>query len=360
MINQNRLINTFFDLVRIDSPTGGEREAAAYVAEKLRTLGATASVDEMYNVTGFFPGEGEPILLSAHMDSVAPCLGIKPRIKNGVIRSDGTTVLGGDARAGLAGILEALAVIHETGLPHLPIQLAITAQEEPGLKGAQALDYGRFTAKWGVVFDCDGPVGTVIVRAPGANYIDAAITGRAAHAGAAPERGINAIVVAAEAISAMQTGRLDHETTANIGGIRGGAARNVVAESCEVTAETRSLRAEKLARQTEAMIEAFESAAARHHAQVEIRIRHAYQPFCLAEAAPIVRQVSTALERIGRTPVLGATGGGSDANEFNQRGIACVVVSTGVEQMHSTEEYVPVAELVKCAELALGVTKPIL
>ena len=195
------------------------------------------------------------------MDSVPPCHGIQPRIEDGIIKSDGTTILGGDDRIGVAAILEALTVIHERGLPHLPIEIAFTAQEEPGLVGSAALDCSQFRSKRGVVFDYGDPVGKIIVSAPGTWNMDITITGRAAHAGGEPEKGINAIAVAVEAISHFKVGRLDHETTANVGMIQGGVARNVVPETCRVTAETRSRRASKLERQKKLMVAAFERAA---------------------------------------------------------------------------------------------------
>ena len=352
MIQRDRLIQTFFELVRIDSPTGGEQQAADYVLAKLKELGFKTRIDKTLNVTAFWPGKGEPLLLSAHLDSVPPCHGIKPHIQGGVIKSDGTTILGGDDRAGVASILEALAAVREEGHPHRPIEIAFNAQEEPGLLGSAVLDYKQFKSKMGVVFDYDGPVGTIVYSAPATYNMDITITGRAAHAGASPEKGISAIVVAAEAISNMKLGRLDEETTANVGMIKAGLARNIVPESCEITAETRSRRESKLERQKKAMVRALEQAAKKHHAKVDIRLRYAYPSFKIPGRAPVVQRVSAAMERVGRKPVLDVAGGGSDANQFNAHGIESVVTSIGIEKMHSTSEFVPVDELAKCAELA--------
>ncbi len=357
MVNQERLIQTFFDLVQLDSPTGGEHAVAEYLVKCLRAFGFKTSVDALLNITAHWPGHGDPLLLSAHMDSVPPCQGIKPRIEQGIIKSDGSTILGGDDRAGLAAILEALAVIQEHAIPHRAIEIAFTAQEEPGLIGSAALDYKPFKSKMGVVFDYDGPIGTIVVSAPATVNMDVTITGRAAHAGASPEKGINAIAVAADAIGQMKLGRLDEETTANVGMIQGGVARNVVPERCEITAETRSRRKSKLERQKKAMVRAFERAAKRHHAQVDIRLRYAYPLFRLPVRAPIISLVSDAIERVGRVPRLEAAGGGSDANQFNAHGIQSVVTSIGIEKMHSTQEFIPVEELVKCAQLALELVK---
>lgn len=357
MIRQDRLIQTFFELVRIDSPTGGEQQAADYLIARLKALGFETRIDAMLNVTAFLPGEGEPLLLSAHMDSVPPCHGIQPHIEGDVIKSDGTTILGGDDRAGVAGIVEALVAGHEDKAPHRPIEIAFTAQEEPGLIGSAALDYTQFRSRLGVVFDYDGPVGTIVYSAPATYNIDATITGRAAHAGASPEKGISAVVVAAEAIAAMPLGRLDEETTANVGMVRAGLARNIVPETCEITAETRSRRPAKLERQKKVMVRALERAAKKHHARVDIRLRYAYPSYRIPARAPVVRLVRQALERVGRTPVLAVAGGGSDANMFNAHGIESVVASIGIEKMHSTSEFVPVPELLKCAEFALELVR---
>ncbi len=357
MINQERLINTFFDLVKIDSPTGGERDVAEYLTAKLNALGYKTKLDSTLNLTAFLPGKGEPLLLSSHMDSVPPCRGIQPRIKDGIIQSDGSTILGGDDRAGVASILEAVTVIHEQALNHRPIELAFPAQEEPGLLGSAVLDYAQFKAKMGVVFDYDGPVGTIIVSAPATYNMDVKITGRAAHAGAVPEKGINAIVVAADAIGNMKLGRLDYETTANVGMIQGGLARNIVAEHCQVTAETRSRRESKLERQKKAMLRAFERAAKKYHAQLDVQLRYAYSAYRIPARAPIVQLTRDAMTRVGRAPKLDVAGGGSDANQFNAHGIQSIVTSIGIEKMHSTLEFIPVVELMKCAELALELVK---
>jgi tripeptide aminopeptidase len=225
------------------------------------------------------------------------------------------------------------------------------------LYGSRAMDFKPFKSKWGVVFDSDGPVGTIIIQAPGTNNFDVTIKGRAAHAGAEPEKGINAIAVASEAIAAMNLGRLDAETTANVGLIKGGAARNVVPEICEIKLETRSFRPSKLERQTKRMVRALERAAKNHHAQADIKVHHPYESYRLTKKDAIVQHVSAAVARIGRAPKLGVTGGGSDGNIFNAQGIACVVVSIGIEKMHSTSEFIPVQELFKCGELAFELVK---
>ncbi len=360
MINQQRLIDTFIDLVRIDSPSGGEEHVAEMVAARLRALGLEPCEDSLHNVTAFMPGEGEPILLNAHMDSVAPCLGIKPQVdeKRGIIHSDGTTILGADDRAGVAAILEGLQALRQDRLPHRPIEIAITVSEETGLHGAKGLDLSQFKSKMGAVLDADGPVGSITTESPTHHLITATITGKAAHAGVEPEKGVSAIVVAAEAITNMPLGRIDEETTANIGTINGGAARNIVAAKCEIVAETRSRRESKLKRQTTTMVRALERAAKKHHAQVDIKVERAYEQFRFYPRDPVMRWLAAAIERVGRTPAYHPSGGGSDANVFNAHGIKAVPVGVGYEKIHTTDEFIPIAELVKSAQLVVELARP--
>ncbi len=359
MINQQRLVNTFADLVRIDSPSRGEEKVAEMVATRLRALGLNPRQDALHNVVALLDGAGEPLLLNAHTDSVQPCAGIRPLVdeQRGVIHSDGTTILGADDRAGVAAILEALQVIQEQRIPHRPLDVVFTVQEEIGLFGAQGLDMQPLRAKMGVVLDSNGPVGTIIVQSPSHNQLTATITGQAAHAGVEPEKGISAILVAAEAIAAMPLGRIDEQTTANIGTIHGGTARNIVAAKCELVGEARSQRESKLNRQTNAMVRALERAAKRHHAQVDVRVTRAYNQFRFKPRDEVVRRIGDALERVGRTPKLEASGGGSDANVFNAHGIAAVPVSVGYQKIHTTDEFVPIEELVKSAQLVVELAR---
>jgi tripeptide aminopeptidase len=357
MVNQDRLVSTFFDLVRIDSPSGGEQEVVDYIVRRLRAFEIEPKVDSILNVIGRFPGKGEPLLMNAHMDSVEPCRGIQPQIVDGIIKSDGTTILGSDDRAGVAAILEALQVLYEDKIPHHPIEVVFSAQEEPGLNGSRALDMKQLKSKMGVVLDSHGPVGTVVVQAPGHVYVDATIIGKAAHSGVAPEKGIHAIAVAADAIAAIPLGRVAPETTVNIGVIKGGTGRNIVPERCEITGEVRSRRASHLKSYPNLMVRELKKAAKKRGAKVEVEVHTAYEGYKFTGRDPIVKLVSEAVKRIGRKPELGIVGGGSDANMFNSRGIAAVPISIGADGIHTTDEWIPVAELVKCAELLVEIGK---
>jgi tripeptide aminopeptidase len=357
MINRGRLVSTFLELVQIDSPSGQEEEIAQHLAAELKSLGLAVERDATGNVIGRLAGEGPPILLSAHMDTVEPGRGVKPVVANGTITSDGTTVLGGDDKSGVAIIMEAIQVLVEQDLPHPPLEVALTVSEEIGLKGAKGLDLATLRAQEGIVLDSGGPIGAIVVSAPSQEKIRAIVHGKTAHAGVEPEKGINAIVVASEAIAAMPLGRIDEETTANIGRIQGGTVTNIVPDQVEIAGEARSHNERKLEAQIQAMTEALQKAARQHKATVEIKVDRSYSAFRLSEEDGIVRRAVAAAKTLGLTPVLIPSGGGSDANVFNAAGIATINISTGMDKVHTTEERIAVDDLVKSAEFLLAVLR---
>jgi tripeptide aminopeptidase len=311
---------------------------------------------ETGNLVAHVPGTADapPILLCAHMDTVEPGEGVSPVEDGDVIRSDGTTVLGGDDKSGVAIVCECVRACREHGLRHPPIDVVFTICEEVGLLGATHLDVGLVRARRGLVFDSDAP-GVVFTRAPGANHIDVVVHGRAAHAGMAPERGVNAIRVAAEAIAAMRYGRLDPETTASIGVIEGGRATNIVPDRVHVRCEARSHDPARLTAQTEHMRRCFEEAAARHAgARVEVKVTSPYQPMVVADDTPIMKLVAAAAERAGRPITSAAMGGGCDANVLNRRGLQVVNLGTGMREIHTTSEWLSVSDLVAAAEVTLA------
>ncbi len=353
MINRQRLLNTFLELVRIDSPSGAEQDTVRYCVSHLQRLGFATEVDAIGNTIGRLPGQGAPFLVNAHLDSVQPCLGIKPVVEGDFVRSDGTTVLGADDRAAVAAILEVTQVLVENGLRHLPLEVLFTVQEDQGLAGARALDYGRLTATAGVALDHEGPAGGIVVAAPYKDRIRAIVHGRAAHAGNAPEAGISAIRVAAEAIAAMPLGRIDDETTANIGVIHGGAGTNVVPEQVVTEGEARSRDEAKLQAQTAAMVNAFHQAAARHGAKAEVAVSRSYDGFRVGEDNPTVQRLMAAMRAAGIEPRLEASGGGSDVNIFRAHGIDALAISVGCRDAHTTNETQSIPDMVKCAEVLL-------
>jgi tripeptide aminopeptidase len=356
VIDRDRLLNTFLSLVRIDSPSGEEAALRADLERRLQALGVETHVDESGNLLGRLPGRGEPLLLSAHMDTV-PGRGIQPTIVDGVVHSDGSTILGADDKSGIAVILEVLALLHGDGLSgrRPAIEIALSVGEEMGLLGAKGLDVGWFRATQALVLDAGGAINVIVHAAPASDKFGAVVHGRAAHAGSNPETGINAIAIAAQGIAAMPLGRIDHETTANVGLIQGGSAVNVVPDRVSLHGEARSHDVAKLDAQIDAMRTALETAVAAHEgARLELEIERAYPSFRLDAEAPLLRRVASTLEAMGEgAPILQAGGGGSDANILNARGIAAVPISTGMEDVHTTDESVAVADMVRCAEFVL-------
>jgi tripeptide aminopeptidase len=360
LIDEDRLTNTFLELVRIDSPSGHEEAIARDLMARLKALGLAVTRDATGNLITRLDGTGEgkidaPLLLSAHMDTVGADTGIQPVIKDGVIRSDGTTILGGDDKSGVAAILEMLTVLTEEELAHPPLEVAFTVSEEVGLVGSKALDMGQLCAREGIVLDAGGAVGTVVVSAPYQDKLFATVHGRAAHAGTEPERGINAIRVAAEAVAAMPLGRIDEETTANVGVIRGGVATNIVPHKVELHCEARSRDEAKLVAQMQAMRAALEEAAARHEAKVDLQQERSYDGFKLSPETPIVKRAVAAIEAMGLTPLLLPSGGGSDANIFAAQGIATINLSTGMAEVHTVNEHIAVEDMTLSAQLLLRI-----
>jgi tripeptide aminopeptidase len=352
MINEGRLLQTFLELVAIDSPSGREQAIGEDLMRRLAGLGGQGLRDEHGNLIFRFPnGSGDWLLLSAHMDTVGKDTGIKPQIRDGVVYSDGTTILGGDDKSGVAVILEVLKSLGEDRSAHRPLEVVISVGEEVGLRGARLLDTRMLRASEGYVLDSGGPIGTIVVSAPSQDALEVVVYGKTAHAGSEPERGINAIRVASEAITAMPLGRIDPDTTSNIGIIEGGTARNIVPDRVRIIGEARSRDNARLERQTAAMVRAFQEAAARHGARAEVSVERSYSSYCLTETTLVVARAVAAARRMGFTPEFHNSGGGSDANIFTAAGITCAVLSTGMEDVHTPQEHIAIADMVDSARL---------
>lgn len=359
-INEARLLATFSELALINSPSRHEGAVAERVSALLRALGAEVLVDqagerldgETGNLIARVPGtlDAPALLFCAHLDTVEPTVGLTIERHGALLASDGTTILGGDDKGGVAAILELLTVLRETGLPHPPLEIAFTVAEEVGLMGSQVLDYSLLTARAGFIADSSGPVGQIITRAPAQKNLDVTLRGRAAHAGIAPENGINAITVAARAIAGMRQGRIDAETTANIGIMHGGKATNIVPDTVQVIGEARSRDPRKLAEQVAHMTSCFRQAAEEMGAVAEINVTDVYPAFSLSEDALPVSLATQALTALGIPPVVTATGGGSDANFFNQHGIQSVILSFGMEHPHGHDETLSIPDWVRLVE----------
>lgn len=364
-INQKRVIDEFIELVQIDSFAGQEREIADALFKKLTKLGCKVTEDEAGktiqgnagNLIAKLPGNSNKptLLFCAHMDRVAPGNNIKPIIENEIIKSDGTTILAADDVAGIVAILEGIRVAKEQGIKHGNIEIVFTIAEEGGLNGAKALDVNNLEAKLGYFLDASGPVGTIVNQAPSHKDLDFTFYGKAAHAGLRPEKGINAILVAAHALANMNIGRIDFETTANVGIIKGGTATNIVADKTEVKCEIRSLDADKLQKQIDHMIKTAEKTAQQFVTKVDIEITDCYPAFTIPESEPVVTLAVKAAETIGLEPVVEGTGGGSDANIVNGLGIPSVVLGLNFQDVHSTNESIAIADLVKSCELVLSI-----
>ena len=347
-IDYDRLVSTFLELAQINSPSRGEGIIAKRVTEILHSLGAQVTVDtadarlggETGNIIARFPGTvaAPPILFNSHLDTVEPTENLRIRLHDDKITSDGTTILGADDKAGVAAIIEMLRAVHESGLAHPPLEVVFTVAEEIGLMGSMVMDYDLITAKAGFVADSGGNIGRIVNRAPAQKNLKCTVHGQASHAGIAPEKGINAITAAAQAIATIRQGRLDSETTANIGIIHGGKATNIVPDTVEVIGEARSRDPRKLAEQVAHMRQAFEEAAAKMGATVDIEETDIYPAFNLDADTRPVHLAKRALDAMGIPPIIEATGGGSDANFFNDNGIQTVILSCGMRNPHCHDE----------------------
>ncbi len=347
MVDDGRVVNTFRALLQIDSPSGEESAMAAHLVGELADRGLEAHTDQAGNLVAHVDGSGEPLLLCAHMDTVESTAGLTVVESDGCLRSDGSTILGADDKAGIAVVLEALSRTRRTP----PLDVVFTVHEEGGLLGAKSLDLAGLRARRGLVFDSGGAIGTLVTGAPSQYKLRARMHGKATHAGAAPEEGINAIVLAAQAITRMKLGRIDAETTANIGVISGGNATNIVPDLVELRGEARSHSEEKLQAQVDAMKGALEVAAAEAGGRAEVELERSYSSFALADDHPLVASFFEVARGLGLDPVTVTGGGGSDANVFNAAGLVCANMSVGMANPHAKDEYIRLDDLTKAADL---------
>ncbi len=359
-VNKSALLQRFLEYVQIDSETGDEGAMAARLVADLTEMGCTVTTDDVTevamttgcNVYATLEGDAdlEPILFSSHMDTVVPGKGIKPQVdEDGYVRSDGTTVLGGDDKAGICAIMEAMKAVQ--GQKHRTVEAVFTVREESGMYGAKNLDYGRIRSKMGVVLDSGGGPDKIITGAPGQNKISAKFIGRKAHAGVAPEAGISAIQVAAHAVAAMELLRIDFETTCNIGTFHADGPTNIVTESVDLMMEVRSRNTDKLNAHTAHVISCMEAACEKFGARVEYDVSTSYLGYSHGDDHPLVVRVAEAARAVGLEPVSASSGGGSDANIFNQHGIAALNIGVGMEKVHTTAEQQSIADMEKAAEV---------
>ncbi|HWF72197.1 MAG TPA: M20/M25/M40 family metallo-hydrolase [Solirubrobacteraceae bacterium] len=359
-----RLNGTFADLCRIESPSGHERACADRVTEELRGLGLAVEEDDAGAVVGAdagnllarLPGPGpESILLCAHLDTVPPLAPIDPVIVDGGWENAAEGILGADNKAAVAVLLELARRFAAGGEePPIGVELLFTVSEENGLRGAQAFDTSRLSSKFGYVFDHASPIGGIVVAAPTYDQIVAVMHGRAAHAGIRPEQGRSAILAAARAIAAMRLGRVDEETTANVGTIVGGTATNVVPERCRLEAEVRGLDNARVAELVTEMVDHLHDAANATECDLDVTVERQFQGYRSKPSAPQIVAATRALQACGYEPHHLVTGGGSDANAFQAAGLPCANLADGTERNHEPGERVSIDALEGMLEVSIA------
>jgi tripeptide aminopeptidase len=373
-INQERLASVFTTLCEIDSPSKQEGQVAAYLKTLFTEMGAEVFEDDSARHTGSdcgnlfirFPDGGldkEPVFFNCHMDTVIPAIGVKVKREGEVFTSAGDTVLGSDDKAGIAALIEVMRTLQEDSIPYGPVEYIFTTCEEVGLLGVKALDPVNIRAQIGYALDSSG-VNRVIVGAPAANRITAAISGAAAHAGLNPEKGISAIHLAAKAIARLDLGKLDSESTANIGLIKGGTATNIIPESVIVQGEVRSHSLDKLERYIQKIRNTFQEEVdnwsdpaniADGKPSLDFRITEDYPVMNLDKKSSVIKRIEEAAVSLGAQLNYVVAGGGSDANIFNSYGIQCAILSTGMDRVHSTKETIKLSDMALTADLIMAV-----
>lgn len=364
MIREDRLVDLFLNLIKINSPSFHEKEVVAWTKRYLTdVVGLEVTEDDAgekvgsnaNNLIAWLPGNvpGAPrIFLSAHFDTVEPTPDLAIDEVDGVFVSTSDTILGADDKGGMAPAIEAVHALKESGVPHGDVCLLLSICEETGLLGAGAVKIEDLHLDFGYVLDTGPPVGTYVTRTATHDKLDVTILGKPAHAGKDPENGVNAIMVAADALSGMKMGRIGPETTANVGIIEGGTGVNVVCPKVTLRAEARSTSVEELDAQVDHMIERFVEAGERWGAQIQIDHARHYHAYHVSPDAKVVQVALAASKALGLPPELRTTLGGSDANIYNARGLPCIVVATGMEKIHTHDERISRAALIETAKLA--------
>ena len=368
MINENRLVKLFLDLCMVNAPALQEKDCVDWMKSYLTEHSLDFFEDEAGKVLGGnannlivrLPGtlpDAPRIYLSAHFDTVEPTAGLAIEEVDGVFRSKSDTILGADDKGGMAPAIEALLTLRESGEPHGDIYLLLSVAEEIGLQGADALKIQELGIDFGFVLDTGPPVGSYVTRTANHDKLDIFLKGIPAHAGKDPENGVNAIQVVADAVSGMRLGRIAEETTANLGVIEGGSGTNVVCSFVKINAEARSTDPKILNEQIAHMKGRFIDAAKKWGAQVEFNHVHHYSSYHIDAESPVVRVAQQASRNLGLDPVLRTTLGGSDANIYNAKGVPSIVVATGMQKIHTHDEFISRSDLIKTAELSLEILR---
>jgi tripeptide aminopeptidase len=359
------VLDLFTELAAIPSPSGEERAVADAVAAYLRDCALDVDEDDAGERIGSTAGNlyarieatapGTPIFLCAHLDTVPPTGRIEPVVDDeGVVRNAAGTILGADDKAAVAVMLEAARRVLSERRPHAGIELLFTPKEEVGLIGAAAFDESRLEARLGFVYDQAAPIGDVVLGAPHSQVLDVTFQGRASHAGMYPEEGRNAIAAAARAIADLRLGRVDEQSTANVGVIEGGVAANIVAERCAFVAEARSHDEARLAELVQEMVESISFAAETSECRADVESRKSYRGYRFKRSDDVVRVASDALARTAREPRFVLSGGAADANIFNERGLQCLNLANGMVDIHTPDERIAVSDLEAMVDVTLA------
>jgi tripeptide aminopeptidase len=361
---QSPVLSLFLELAAIPSPPGEERAVADAVVRYLREVGLEPDEDDCGPSIGSTTGnvyarleptaDGTPLFFCAHLDTVPPSGPLQPVVEDGVVRNAGGTILGADNKSAVVAMLEGVRRVLAENRPHAGIELLFTPKEEVGLIGAYAFDHERLHAQVGYVYDQAASIGDIILGAPWSQSMEVRFHGRAAHAGMFPEEGRSAIQAAAKAIADLRLGRLDEETTANVGVISGGTGGNIVPEWCTFLAEARSQDERKLNDLVQEMLDAFSFAASATDCEVETSLRKSYRGYRFKQDDEVVQLAARALERCGFVPSYGLSGGGADANVFNERGLSCVNLANGMTDIHTPDERSTVEDLDAMVDVTLA------
>jgi len=361
---RSETVSLFLELAALPSPPGEERAVADVVLRYLRGLGLQPDEDDAGLRIGSTMGNvyarleatapGTPLFFCAHLDTVPPSGPIEPVVDDGIVRNASGTILGADNKSAVAAMLEGVRRVLAESRPHAGIELVFTPKEEVGLIGAAAFEHERLHAHVGYVYDQAAPIGEIILGAPWAQALEVTFRGRASHAGMFPEEGRSAIQAAAKAIADLRLGRVDEESTANVGVISGGTALNIVPESCTFQAEARSHDERKLSELVQEMLDACSFAATATECEMETELRKSYGGYRFKRDEYAVRLAARALERCGREPSYALSGGAADANVFNNRGRHCVNLANGMKDIHTPNERIAITDLDAMVEVTLA------
>ena len=361
------VVDLFLELAALPTPPGDERAAADVVLRYLRGLGLDPDEDDVGPSIGSNMGniyarleptaEGTPIFLCAHLDTVPPSGSIQPVVEDGIVRNAGGTILGADNKAAVAAMLEGVRRMLAENRPHAGVELVFTPKEEVGLIGAYAFDQSRLHAEIGYVYDQAGPIGEIILGAPWSQSMEVRFHGRAAHSGMFPEEGRSAIQAAARAIADLRLGRVDEETTANVGVITGGTGGNIVPEWCTFLAEARCQDEDRLHDFVQEMVDAFAFAATATDCEVETTLRKSYLGYRFKQSDDVVQLAARALQRCGHEVSYALSGGGADANVFNEHGRRCLNLANAMTDIHTPNEHIAVADLEAMVEVTLALVE---